>query len=247
MMLFFNGMFSLCRHGKRQKKGRGKRSKARIGPKWKCHDATKKTDVSIPVNPSHWTNVVVPEGWINVSNETEMRLCQISRQDLPNTPLIVVTRSLVVKSDCSWMLHVHGHRVDASHIPKFDEMPFLDPTSTNTLLQKVDSLNTCVGNHDSKIINLANQKKNGQFLSQKQDVVAYLDVGTCVSTEGQEYASTVCTSSCSLLTNGIRCENCTGYRKTLLTLCLRSDGSGHSVHKNKKNYRYLFKKLYNYH
>ena len=229
----------MFRPHKRQKKGRGKRSKARIGPKRKCHESTKNTVPKAAVNPSQWTDVVVPEGWINVSNETELRLCQISRQDIPNIPPLAITRSLVVKSDCSWMLHIHGHRVDPSHIPTYDDTPFLDPTSTTTLLQKVGSLNTCVGNPDPKIINLAKRKKNGQFLSQKQDVVAYLDVGTCVSIEGQDYPSTVRCSSCNLLTDGIRCEDCTGYRKTLLTLCSRSNGSGHSVHKSKKNYRYF--------
>ena len=52
----------MLRPHKRQKKGCGKRSKARIGPKRKCHESTKKTDVpKAAVNPSQWTDVVVPK------------------------------------------------------------------------------------------------------------------------------------------------------------------------------------------
>ena len=96
--------------------------------------------------------MLVPEGWINVPNQTELRLCQISRQDVPSTPPVVVTQSLVVESDHSWMLYVHSHRVDPSHIPPFDDTPHLDSASTITsLFQRVCSLNTGVGNPDTKI------------------------------------------------------------------------------------------------
>ncbi len=204
----------------------------------------KKTNVSNkPVNPFPWTNVVVPEGWINISTETKLRLCQISRQTLPNTAPLVVARSLIVKSDHSWMLHVHGHHADPLHIPGYDITPVFDPTLTTSLLQKVERLNTCIGNPDSKIIDLAKQKKRGQFLSAKSDVVAYLDGGNCVSSEGQEYSCSVRSASCTLLTSNIGCEVCTAYRKTLLTLCLRARASDEGVHKTKKNYRYCVLKL----
>ena len=106
-----------------------------------------------------------------------------------STAPVVVTRSLVLESNHSWMLHIHGHRVDPSHIPSFDDKLHLDSASTiASLLQIVCSLNTCVGNPDTKIIELAKCKKNDQFLTLKHDVVAYLDAGTCVSIEGQKSA-----------------------------------------------------------
>ena len=69
-----------------------------------------------------------------------------------------------------------------------NETPLLDFASTTSLLQKdhVCSLNTCVSNPDTKIINLAKCKKNGQFLTPKQGVLAYLDAGPHVHIENQE-------------------------------------------------------------
>ena len=59
----------------------------------------KKPDVPKPVNPSYWTDVVVPEGWINVCDET----ARGGRSDNPsarnflyNTQAIRVQRCMAV-------------------------------------------------------------------------------------------------------------------------------------------------------
>ena len=196
-------VFQLCRCVKSWRKSRGKRSKARIGLRRKTSIKKERLELPKPVHPSHWVpQVVVPEGWMNVFNENELKLCQISKQKVPNTPPLVVTRSLVVMSDQSWMLHVHSHHVNPTHISSLLETPsFLDPASTTLLLQAVCHLNTCVGNPDTRFTDLAMSKKNGRFLSSKKGIAAYLDTGFCISVGDQEYSSTVRCSSCHLLTD----------------------------------------------
>ncbi len=112
------------------RKGCGKRSKARIGPRKKTHVQRQKQIPSpVPVSapqvpadqlPSQWlSNILIPEGWISVSHGNELRLCQISSQDVQSIWPLAVTRSIVVKSDYSWMIHVNNHLVDSNNILPF--------------------------------------------------------------------------------------------------------------------------------
>ena len=173
-----------------RRKGRGSRSKARIGPKRKSHHKPDETLTSLSL-PSEWiTDVEAPCGWMNVSCEDsdELRLCRVSHQEVTQCPPLVVSRSLIVKADHSWILHVHGHAVDPTLTPSLAEIPsLLDISSMSTLLQKVSSLNTCVGNPEAKFVALCETKKNKQFLSASKQVIAYLDSGISVILDGQEY------------------------------------------------------------
>ena len=232
---------SICRRCKSWKKGRGKRSKASIRPRKKTHLKTlKQEDPPAPVYPSQWiSHVSIPEGRTSVSHETELRLCQISSQDVPSVSPLAVTCSIIVKNDCSWMMHINNHFVDPQNISFFVEVPpILDAVSTTSLLQTLCNLNTCAGNLDPKFIKLANSKKNGLFLLSKKEVVAYLDSGFCVSVDGQQYASTVCCSHCHLLTKGTRCVDCDVYRSTLTTMCYRFEKRSTSIQRKETNYRY---------
>ena len=236
----FHCVSPFCRSGRSWKKGRGKRSKAKIGPKKKTH--VKEGDVHVPalLYPSQWLNVSIPDGWNTIPHERELRLCQISSQALSSIPPLVVTRSIVVKADYSWMLHVNNHQVDPQNISSFVEVPpFLDASSTTSLLQAVCTLNTCVGNPDPKFIDLAKSKKNSQFLSSEKEVVAYLDSGFSVVVDGQQYASTVRCSSCHLLTDRLRCTNCGVYRSTLIAMSYRFEKRNTTVQSKTTNYRYV--------
>ena len=153
---------------------------------------------------------------------------------------MAVTRSIVVKADYSWILHVNNHHVDPQNISLLVEVPpILDADSTASLLQTVCKLNTCAGNPDPKFINLAKSKKNGQFLSNKKEVVAYLDSGFCVLVDGQQYVSTVRCSNCQLLTDHVRCTYCVVYRSTLISMCYRLEKCNSSITSKKTNYRYV--------
>ena len=58
---------------------------------------------------------------------------------------------------------------------------------------------TCIGNPEPKFISHGEAKKNGQFLSQEREVVAYVDSIACVVIGEQQYA---CTIRCSTVTGG---------------------------------------------
>ena len=205
-----------------------KKEQGQDWPKKKTHVQPKGQEVlPTPVYPSQWiSKIAIPDGWTTVIHDTELRLCQISSQALLSVSPLAVTRSIVVKADYSWILHVNNHHVDPQNISLLVEVPpILDADSTASLLQTVCKLNTCAGNPDPKFINLAKSKKNGQFLSNKKEVVAYLDSGFCVLVDGQQYVSTVRCSNCQLLTDHVRCTYCVVYRSTLISMCYRLEST----------------------
>ena len=175
--------------------------------------------------PAEAIHVPIPLGWTDVSSESEQRFCEITRQDIPDTPPLVVARSLVVQPDSSWMVHVHGHQVDQAHILSFLEVPSeICPATTATLLSTVATLAVCAGNPESQFVELAKQK-SGNFLSSTGEVVAYIDKIACVSVEGQQHLTVRC-ADCQLLVSkemdSSRCSVCEKYQETLYVLSNRA-------------------------
>ena len=189
----------------------------------------------------------IPRDWINVSGATsDMRLCQVSFQESAGCPPLVVTRSLVVKEDRSWQVHVHSHPIDLSIIPTIAGIPSeLDRESATLLLSQIAELQTCVGNPEPKFIALGEAKKNGRFLSAAKEVVAYIDRSACVAVGGLQYPSTVRCSKCHLLTNNVRCSECITYRKNLIAQHSRASRHNSSEQSKKINYRYVPSCLHN--
>lgn len=235
---------SHIRHGRSWKKGHGKRSKARIGYKKKSRivqEPLLPPDPPVqptPVHPSQWlSNISLPNDWTAVGHETELRLCQISSQTMLCVSPLAVTRSLVVKADYSWILHVNNHLVDPQKIPSLSDFPsFVDAKATSDLLVAVCALNTCAGNPDPKFVTLAKSRKNAQFLSKKNEVVAYLDSGFCVLFDDQPFVSTVRCSSCPMLTDRSRCLVCGVYRNQLLTMSYRFEKRKSAPRSRSTNY-----------
>ena len=130
---------------------------------------------------------------------------------------MVVTRSVVVsKAHQTWQVHIHGHHVNPSIIPSLADIPVkLNGTSTSLLLTRLSQLYTCAGNPDPIFIALGKAKKNCQFLSADNHVMAYLDCNACVSLDGQVYPVTVCCSDCHLLAENVRCLVCPLFHKNL--------------------------------
>ncbi len=184
----------------------------------------------------------IPCTWTNKStvDEQELRLCCISYQDAPGCSPLIVTRSLIIKPDCKWILHVNGHLVDPSVIPSLSTIPSsVSAETAGVLLENIGQLKTCPGNPDTRFVALGEKKKNGQFLSQSKAIVAYIDSGICVSDAGETYPSTIRCSNCHLLTDGSRCTNCRSYRRNLIAQALRTQKpkSPYRLKKNHKNYR----------
>ena len=68
--------------------------------------------------------VQLPPHWIDVNfGAPDLRLCHVTYQELPEVTPLVVTCSLIVKQDHSWVLHVNGHRVDPASVPSLQSFP----------------------------------------------------------------------------------------------------------------------------
>ena len=169
----------------------------------------------------------------------DLRLCSVAYQKLKGCTPLVVTRSLIVKQDYSWLLHVHGHLVDPSKFTTLAAIPTsLNHESAMRLLSHIVELNTCVGNPEGKFISLGEAKKNGNFLSQEKEVVAYVDSTACVVIGEQQYARTIRCSKCHFLTSEVRCLECAAYRKNLLSQHSRETRRSHSAPSKTTNFRY---------
>ena len=79
----------------------------------------------------------------------------VTYQELEGCSPLVVTRSLIVKQDYTWVLNVHGHLVDPSKISSLALIPHnLTRDSATLLLSRLAELNTCVGNPEPKFVSL---------------------------------------------------------------------------------------------
>ena len=101
--------------------------------------------------PENWmAQVKLPPHWIDVTfGAQDLRLCQVTYQDPTEATCnpLVVTRSLIVKQDHSWTLHVHGHLVDPANLPSLHSFPpTLTSGSTSLLLIELANMHTCIGN-----------------------------------------------------------------------------------------------------
>lgn len=147
--------------------------------------------------------------------ELELQLTELSRQKSLNCEPIVITRSLVVSQDLSWLVYVHGHKLDplrcslTSVIPS--ELTFED---FKTLIAVITTSNICPGQPDQRFIEMA-ESRSGKFLSPRKEVVSILDTGRCVTVNGVTYTSTIRHHSCELLVNAQHCKCCSNYRNNL--------------------------------
>ena len=134
----------------------------------------------------NWFDAVqLPHNWMNVSfGSPDLRLCCVAYQELEGCSPLVVTHFLIIKQDCSWVIHIHGHPVDPAAISLLSGIPDnLTHDSATLLLSCLEKLNTCIGNPKPKFISLGETKKKGQFLSVEKEVAYQLPnyIASCVS------------------------------------------------------------------
>ena len=177
--------------------------------------------------------------WVDVTfGGPDLRLCQVTYQELQEASPLVVTRSLIVREDGSWVLHVNGHLVNPDNVPSLHSFPpLLSRDSISLLLSQLGDLRTCVGNPEQKYVALGEAKKKEQFLSEGRSVVAYVDRNACVVVNEQKYASTIRCSKCHVLTSNVRCSVCTTYRRSLNAQCSRAARLSNHVQSKNINYR----------
>ena len=151
---------------------------------------------------------------------------------------IAITICLLIAKNRTWSVYVHGHLVD--HCPALHEIPkVLVEKDASNLISKLNGLNVCVGQPDTKFIDVCIAKK-GQILSRNNQVVAYLDSTACVSADGQMYAKTVRHSQCEMLVLGSRCNKCANYRDNLRVISRNHLLSKKQTKYSKRtNFRYM--------
>lgn len=145
---------------------------------------------------------------------------ELSRQKTPECEPIVVTRSLIVSQDLSWMVHVHGHKLDPIRCSSTLSIPAeLGLEDFKELVAVVTGSNVCAGNPDERFVEMAESRK-GKFLSPSKEVVSFLDSGRCVTVGGVTHTSTIRHCRCELLVanTSVRCKCCSRYRSSLRSM-----------------------------
>ena len=144
---------------------------------------------------------------------------------------IVVTLSLVVSENLSWTAHVHGQMVNpavccaTSHIP-----PVLTLELFKALVLVLTTNNICAGHSDSTFVEMA-ETRGGKFLSQRKEVVSYLDkhLEPCIRHK-----------ECELLVKGaIVCSVCENYRSNLRAMYSSYTRKNKRPIHSKTNLRYM--------
>ena len=170
------------------------------------------------------------------SHECSLSFHQISHQQESQNSSPAINCSLVIKNDCTWQIHVHGHCLPQDSPVLAEHPSVLNSTSAALLLSGLSHMNICPGNPEEKFTSIAATKRNGEFLSASSEIVAYLDKNGHVTMNGQMYTSTVRTTQCHLFSKESRCLVCTKYRKSLLVQHSRIVQTPANT-SNKVNYR----------
>ena len=149
------------------------------------------------------------------SNVESIRLCKIDSLPSSSTQPLVITHSLVVNTDFTWKLIVHGHEVLHVSTPLLSAIPeHLNKQSLAHLLTAIDSAIIFPGNPDERFIEMAKSHK-GKLLTKSGEIRAYTDSGFPLSIEKNVVSTTIRTSGCEIVTIGGRCSKCNNYRRQL--------------------------------
>ena len=164
----------------------------------------------------------LPEGWYysTVSND-EIHCFQITRQPA-NLPPVMVSSLLLIDRDLKWRVYVTDHLVSVDN----EILARYESTMTcEIIIPLIYALNNafmCPGNVDSKIIQLANDRK-GSFLSPEGQLVATLENSIVLSVGSEKYFATVRHKQCKiLLLSPTMCPVCQSYRNTLRAMASRT-------------------------
>ena len=147
-----------------------------------------------------------------------------------------------IHNNLTWTLYVHGKKVNISLCPVLESVPvLLQPISSNSLLEKIDTLNVCIGNPEENFVQLCDASHHwlGNILSPDGSVAACQ-----IIFEGVSFDSTVRSSKCSLVVNGVsKYDHCKKYRSVLRAMHSRqkkcSSSSEKTIVSSHVNYRYL--------
>ena len=162
--------------------------------------------------------IELPQGWYDHTTPDLdlIRLCKVTDTASSSSQPLIITHSIIVKSDFSWKLFVHNCEVRKcsalSNIP-----PQLDETSLPKLISLVDMLHVCSGHPESKFVTFVDSRK-GKLFNKSGGIAAYVDHYAPVYLNEEIFHKTVRTSDCEMLVHGQKCDLCSSYRRTLRVL-----------------------------
>ena len=108
------------------------------------------------------------------------------------------------------------------------------------MIGKISSLNVCTGHPEKRFLDVCKSRKD--IKNHSGGVIAYRDDYCPVSLHGELYSSTIRSTQCELLVNGVKCGTCKRYRSVLRSMHSRSqkqDSEKNSRVSSHTNYRYL--------
>ena len=158
--------------------------------------------------------MILPSQWIHHTQESSstIQVCKFSSKTSSSSQPIV-THSLTVHSDFTWVTFVHGHTVDdkkSQVLANFSEK--LDSQSLNFLLSQLDRCMVCPGHPDKHLVEMLSCMKGKLTSRHGDDIVATLDSYAPVVLNGEMYTQTVRYKSCEIVVNSAKCGHCVDYR-----------------------------------
>ena len=136
--------------------------------------------------------------------EAHLQISKVAQTTSPSLPII--THSITISHDFSWVAYIHGHQVDSS-LALFSSVPNkLDANSLRVLLTTLDGCVVCPGHPDSTFVEMAMAKKGHMTSLDGKTVVATVDSFAPVSLNGETYTTTVRHRSCDIIVKSGKCS-----------------------------------------
>lgn len=176
----------------------------------------------------------------SVQYSNQLQLCKLNTLPSTSSQPLVITYTITIHSDCSWLVFVHGNCLHNVADTPLSGIPCkLDSSSLHQLICAIDDSQICPGNPDDNFVTMVAARK-GQLLSPSGRVVARLEENFIVEMHGNTYNRTVQTKSCALLVGKgeIHCGSCRAYRCQLRAMHSRWSKKANNASQFSNN-RYL--------
>jgi hypothetical protein len=162
--------------------------------------------------------VELPKEWVKeYQDDGTCRFYKVSKCNDDNV-LPVVSHCVLIKEDFTWSAHVRNRCIYPENFSSE-----LSSVLITKLISEVDKYHLCIGNPDTKFVEMLKSYKAKQILDRSRSiVVAFLDQKGILH-NGTYYHSTVRAVSCPIVTKAEnpKCIYCTDYRRNLRSLYSR--------------------------
>ena len=154
-------------------------------------------------------DVNLPTSWIIQTGSDHAALCKVSEPASRKT--LVITLCVMVKSDMSWALSVHGHEINTHHesYQFLSSIPqVLNQQSLQELVLLLDKCSVCPGNPDGQYVSMVEEKRGQLKSKDRKSVIAKVDDFSSVTLNGKTYSKTVRVLNYDLLVSQGKCKSC---------------------------------------